>query len=42
LDKLQTTDKRKGNGRSKEEESHVIASGRNKRRGKKNVNFSII
>jgi len=41
LDKLQTTDKRKGDGENKEE-SHAIASRRNKIRGKKNVNFSII
>jgi hypothetical protein len=32
----------KGNGASKEEEFHVIASRRNRGRGKKNVNFSII
>jgi hypothetical protein len=42
LDELEITQKRKGNGTSKEEESHVVALRRNKGTCKKNVNFSII
>jgi hypothetical protein len=42
LDEFETMQKKKGDGTSKEEESHAITSRRNRGRGKKNVNFSII
>jgi hypothetical protein len=42
LDEFKTMQKKKGNDASKEEESHVATSRKNRRRGKKNVNFSII
>jgi hypothetical protein len=42
LDEFETMQKRKGNGISKDEAFHAVASGRNRGRGKKVVNFSII
>ncbi len=42
VDKLQTTQERKRNGTSKEEEFHVATLGKNRVRGKKVVNFSSI
>jgi hypothetical protein len=39
MHKLQTTQEKKRNGTSKEEESHALALGRNRGRGKKVVNF---
>jgi hypothetical protein len=42
MDEFETMQKRKGNGISKDEASHAVASRRNTGRGKKIVNFSII
>jgi hypothetical protein len=42
LDELEIMQKRKGDGISKEEEFHAVASRRNRGKGKKNVNLSII
>jgi hypothetical protein len=42
MDKLETTHERKKDGINKEEESHVVALGRDRGRGKKNVNISSI
>jgi hypothetical protein len=42
LDEFEKMQKRKGDGTSKEEESHVVTSRRNRGRGWKKFNFSII
>jgi hypothetical protein len=42
VDKFETMQKRKRDGISKEEESHVVTPRKNKGRDKKNVNFSSI
>jgi hypothetical protein len=42
VDKFQTMQERKRNGTSKEEEFHVATLGKNRGKGKKVVNFSII
>jgi hypothetical protein len=41
MDKFETLQERKNDGTSKEEESHVVTSIRNKGKGKKNVTFSL-
>jgi hypothetical protein len=41
MDKLETSQERKGNGASKEEESNATTSRRDGRRDKENVTFSL-
>jgi hypothetical protein len=41
MDKFETTQGRKGDGTSKEEEFDASTSRRNRRRGEKNVTFSL-
>jgi hypothetical protein len=42
MDKLETTQEKKRDGTSKEEESHAITPRRNREKGKKNVHLSSI